>query len=234
MQQQRYAASECGVCEMKKRWEFLRVNLGSLLFALAYILFFEHLKMTPGGLGGLSIILGQLTGISFGKLNVALNIPAILLGLYFLGTKRICLTAYAVFLSSAFIDLGTWVIPPVNCHIAVATLFGGMLQGAGVGVLFSAGASIGGTALIGQLVQLMLPEVKMGNILLVVDGSIVLLNLLVFRDVKLAAVSLFAIFVSTKMIDFLLKRKKEGGRWSRLSNKVRCRRSPRKEPAQAR
>jgi len=195
---------------MKKRWEFLLVNLGSLLFALAYIFFFEHLNMTPGGLGGLSIILGQLTGISFGKLNVALNIPVILLGLYFLGAKRICLTAYAIFLSSALIDLGTGVIPPVACHIVAATLLGGMLQGAGVGVLFSAGASIGGTALIGQLVQLKLPKVKMGNILLLVDGSIVLLNLLVFRDIKLAAVSLLAIFVSTKMINFILKRKKEG------------------------
>lgn len=193
---------------MKKQCEFLLVNLGSLFFALAYIFFFEHLNMTPGGLGGLSIILGQLTGISFGKMNVALNIPVILLGLYFLGSKRIWLTAYAVFLSSVLIDLGTWVIPPVDCHIVAATLFGGMLQGAGVGVLFLADASIGGTALIGQLVQLKLPKVKMGNILLVVDGSIVLLNLLVFRDIKLVAVSLFAIFVSTKMIDFLLNRAK--------------------------
>lgn len=162
--------------------------------------------MTPGGLGGLSIILGQLTGISFGKMNVALNIPVILLGLYFLGAKRICLTAYAVFLSSVLIDLGTCLIPPVDCHIAVATLFGGMLQGTGVGILFSAGASIGGTALIGQLVQIKLHKVKIGNILLVMDGSIILLNLLVFRDIKLVVVSLFAIFVSTKMIDFLLKR----------------------------
>lgn len=196
---------------MKKYRSLFMVNLGCISFALAYILFFERISMTPGGLGGLSIIIGQLTGLSFGTLNVSMNIPVILLGIWLLGWKKVGLTAYAVIVSSALIDLGVSLIPSLSGNLLIAALFGGMLQGTGVGLMLSVGGSVGGTALIGQLISLKLPKLRMGSILLVVDGSIVLLGFFVFGNRLLSLGSLLAIFISTQVIDLVMGRNKLQG-----------------------
>lgn len=187
---------------MKHCKTFGLLNLGTFFFALAYYLFFEPLNIAPGGLGGLAVVVGSLTGLSFGALNIAMNLPGVLLGFRFLGGRRIVMAAYAVFVSSLLIDWGAAMFAPPQIPLLLAAVLGGLCQGLGVGILIAIGGSVGGTALLGQLMQLRLPNVSLGRLFLIMDGVIVLFSLCVFGDLWLFLAAMLSVFLSTQVIDY--------------------------------
>lgn len=191
---------------IRKHHNFLMINLGCAIFSLAYILFFNDNCITPGGMAGLSIILEHLTKGPFGLLNLLVNIPGIILGLRILGLKSIALTLYAIAASSVMIDVGNSVIPTLTGNIVIASVVGGVVQGVGLGVLYNANSSIGGTSLLGMLLNLKLPSVRLGTILILMDGCVVLLSLLVFGNPGLTVVSLLAVLLTSKIIDQMINK----------------------------
>ena len=180
---------------------FISINLGCLIFSLAYSFVFNANHIVPGGLTGLAIVIQYMSKLSFGILNILLNCPAIIVGLFLLGPRSIVLTIYAIFASSFMIDAGCMVLPLLTENRFVAALLGGLIHGLGLGILFNANASIGGTALIGLLINYKLPNVRLGTILLIVDSVIVLISLITFHDIMLALASGLAVFITTVMIN---------------------------------
>lgn len=208
---------------IQKTQDMILLSIGAALFALSYVCFFNGNQITPGGLAGLGVILSGYTGLSVGILNALLNLPGLFLALRMLGFGRIARTIYAVALFSLFTELGLRFLPLLTENLIWALLLGGIIQGLGIGMLLRAKGSSGGTSLLGLLVELKFPKLRLATILLIMDGSVVLLNILAFGNLLLGLASLGAVIVTTLVIDQIIM---PDGLWSRFCQLCRGRGKP--------
>ena len=88
----------------------------------------------------------------------------------------------------------------------LATIFGGVLYGFGIGISFAAGASTGGTDILGRIIQYKMPTVPIGKLLLVVDSVIILISLIIFKQLELVLYGIITLFISSWAIDFVIGR----------------------------
>lgn len=183
--------------------QVLLIGVGCLLYALAFNLFFDPFLISPGGVSGLAMMLNHLTGFPAGVAIILMNVPLIVLAFIRLGPRFIVSTAVATFLSSILIDLTTWIPTPVEEPI-LAALCGGVLIGVGLGMIIRAGASTGGTDIISRLLQASHPHLKMGQLVLFVDGAIVCLSSAVFKDFSLMVYALIGLTICSRLMDTIL------------------------------
>ncbi len=88
----------------------------------------------------------------------------------------------------------------------LATIFGGVLYGFGLGITFMVGATTGGTDIIGRLVQYKFPSVSIGKLLFLIDGAVILLSIFIFRQLELALLGIIGLYLQTTSLDTLIKR----------------------------
>ncbi len=195
----------------------LLVVLGAMLMAFGINFFYEPMNLVTGGVSGFAIIVKGLSkGIISGGIPVWLTNLVINLFL-FLGSYRI--------LGKRFLKntiLGTlvftgclYVVPVMdlaNGDLLLASIFGSVLSGAGLGLVFSAGASSGGTDLLGAILHRFLRHYTVAQMLFVVDGMIVLLGALVY-GIEVALYAVIAVFITTKIMDAIL----EGLKFAKLA-----------------
>jgi len=144
-------------------------------------------------------------GIQPGLSFFLINILFLILGLKVLGKKFILKTLVGISLLSVFTQLFTY-LPIYTENLILAVLFGGALYGIGIGMAFAAGASTGGTDIIGRIIQTKFPYVPIGKMLLFVDGVIIAISLIVFKDIELVLFGILALVVSSTSIDLVISR----------------------------
>lgn len=132
--------------------DYLELTAGSLVVALGVAMFLLPNKVISAGVTGIAMILEILFKIPTGTANFVLNIPLLLMGIKWGGGFKVLFrTIYAVFVMSLGIDLFTAIIPPVVGDPFVYCLFGGLLDGIGIGLVLRAQGTTGGTDIIAQL-----------------------------------------------------------------------------------
>lgn len=132
--------------------DYLELTAGSLVVALGVAMFLLPNKVISAGVTGIAMILEILFKIPTGTANFVLNIPLLLMGIKWGGGFKVLFrTIYAVFVMSLGIDLFTAIIPPVKGDPFVYCLFGGLLDGIGIGLVLRAQGTTGGTDIIAQL-----------------------------------------------------------------------------------
>ncbi len=104
---------------------------------------------------------------------------------------------------SVFVQMFSY-MPLYMENTMLAAVFGGALYGVGIGISFAAGASTGGTDIIGRLIQHKFTTVPIGKLLLLVDGVIILFSLIVFKNIELSLIGIISLFISTYAIDFVI------------------------------
>ena len=185
----------------RKAWQVGLIALGCLLYAgLQPVL--DPFKISPGGVSG-HMVIGHLTGFPVGIAIILMTVPLIILAYLRLGASFIISTAVATFLSSILIDLTAWMPTPVEDPL-LAAVCGGVLIGAGLGFILRMGATTGGTDIVSKLLQVARPHLKMGQIVMVVDGAIVCLSSLVFQDFSLVVYALIGLTLCGKVMDAIL------------------------------
>jgi uncharacterized membrane-anchored protein YitT (DUF2179 family) len=134
-----------------------------------------------------------------------LNIPLFALAMKKIGWKFIAKTVLCTALVSVFVDLFS-LLPQYEYkgNLLLASLYGGILSGAGLALVFLRGATTGGTDVASKLLRLKYPHVPMGRMMMSIDCVIVLAAALYFKDVNAALYALITIFVSSKIIDSIL------------------------------
>ena len=185
-------------------YDFLLVSAGSVVFALSFVLFLEPCHIAPGGISGIGMVISHFFGFSLGSVILVLNIPLILLAYLKFGARFIASTLYATAFSAVLINLGPAFLPPFTDDLLLAALYGGLLLGIGMGLVFAGNATTGGSDIISRLVRLRYPHIKLGRIVLVVDVCIILLCAAVFQDINLALYAAISLYVSTIVIDAIL------------------------------
>ena len=192
---------------MKKVWDTIwftaQVLFGCCLFGLAFNLFLLPHDMNIGGVSGLGMAFLEFTGIhsiGVGTLAVLLNLPLFVLGGWKLGKKFVYASLLGMAASSLAIDLFAWVSVP-NIDPLLASLYGGVGTGLGIGIIFSAGASTGGSDIICRLLKRKFQYLQIGVLTTCFDACVAVLTGLAFRDARNALYSGVAIFVTGRVID---------------------------------
>lgn len=178
---------------------------GSLLYSLAFAAFFEANQVAMAGVTGLAQVGNVLFPIlSVGVLTFLLNVPIFLAGWRLLGFHLLASSLFSMAVSSAAIDgFGLlWRFAPMDPMLA--SLCGGALMGLGLGMVFSQGATSGGTDIIGRLLKLKFPWLPLGKLILVPDLAALALVALAFGRLETALYGGAAMFVSSQVTDTVL------------------------------
>ena len=190
---------------MRNLWQkfgwVLATVLGSTVFALGFALFLQPNDMNPGGISGLAQVVVELTGIgSVGKLSILINLPLFILGGLKIGKRFFAGSLLGMLLSSVLIDAFA-AIPFPATEPLIAALYGGVVCGLGLGVVFICGTSTGGSDILVRLLKLRYRNVPIGQISMCFDAIVVVLTGLVFHDVSKALYTGVTVFVCGKVLD---------------------------------
>lgn len=185
---------------------FIKIIVGCLLFALGFNLFLSPNDLNAGGISGLAMILVELTKWGHvGTITMLMNLPLFLLGGMKIGKKFFVGSLIGMVVSSAGLDALS-LLPAPAVEPLLAALYGGVICGVGLGIVFASGASTGGSDIVVRLLKLRWQHVPIGTINMVFDLTVAVLTGLAFRDVSKALYSGVAIFVTGKVIDAVVYR----------------------------
>lgn len=184
---------------------YVRIVLGVVITAAAISLFYLPNKIVSGGVSGMSTILYHVFSVPAGLSYAIINVALLLLALKVLGWCFVSKTVLGAALISLFVQLFSY-LPPATDDVFLATVFGSLLYGVGIGITLVEGASTGGTDILGRLIQHRFPHIAIGRLLLLVDAVVILTSLAVFREINLTLYGVIALAVSTLTIDLLIKK----------------------------
>ncbi|MBX3052145.1 MAG: YitT family protein [Caldilineaceae bacterium] len=190
--------------------QFTLLLIGALLSAFAYAVFQVPFNIAAGGIGGVSIVVNHYTGLSVGMLYALMNIPLLILGFFQLGRWGFLFkTVFSVALFSLATDYISLYLPlyapqfPLTGDLLLNTIYGGIVGGIGAGLIFRAGATMGGTGIVGRVIQ-MRTGTPLSQVYLWTDGLIVITMGIVFGwEVSLYA--MLAVFLSGLASDYTLE-----------------------------
>ena len=176
------------------------------MFGLGFNLFLEPNGLNAGGISGLSMVLVHFLGFgSIGTITALINLPLFAIGGMKIGRNFFLSSLLGMVLLSVFIDVFS-VLPVPETEILIGALYGGVICGFGLGLVFSIGGSTGGSDIIVRLLKLRYQNVPIGMINMVFDLIVAALTGIVFQDVNRALYSGVSIFVSGRVIDAVVYR----------------------------
>lgn len=190
---------------MQKIWksiyDIIRIAVGCALFALGFNLFLAPNDLNAGGLSGLAMILVKILGRgSVGTITAVMNLPLFALAGVKIGKKFFFGSLIGMGMSAVFLDLFA-LLPIPATEPLIGGLYGGLICGIGLGIVFMTGVSTGGSDIIVRLLKLRYRNVPIGTITMCFDAIVALLTGIVFRDITVVLYSGVAIFVSGQVLD---------------------------------
>lgn len=190
---------------MKKLWNkfgwILMTIVGSAIFGAGYAVFLGPNDLNAGGITGLSQVIVELVGFgNVGTLSMLINLPLFIIGGVKVGKRFFFGSLIGLSLSSVLID-GLALLPMPQMEPLLAALYGGIVCGIGLGIVFLAGASTGGVDIVVRLVKLKARNVPVGQIAMSFDIFVVTLTGIVFGNISNALYTGITAFICGKMMD---------------------------------
>jgi uncharacterized membrane-anchored protein YitT (DUF2179 family) len=185
------------------------ITLGSFCLSFSAVSFLNpNSIITGGGVGIAQLLYALFPSISLGIWIAIVSVPLILIGMKFFGKTFVVKTLYSILLISVFTDVLKEVIniPPSTNETILASIFGGLLVGLGVGFVMLGKASTGGTTILAEIIAVKV-KYKTSEILLFIDGLIMFSSIFVYGDVEKALFSVIGIYITSRIIDILLSGK---------------------------
>ncbi len=189
---------------------YILIIVGTILMAVSVNLVYEPLEMVTGGLSGLAIVIKKITGvfieggIPLWITNLVLNIPLFITAVIVRGKTFV---KHALFAEVSF-TIALALVPTtfnfVGQDYLLAAVFGGVIGGAGIGLVFAANASTGGTDLMAMIIHKFKPYYTVPRILTVIDGVVVIIGIISFGVTK-ALYAIIAVYISAKISDSILE-----------------------------
>lgn len=178
---------------------------GCLITATGLIMFTIPNHIAPGGSSGLATSLAVAIPISVGILTWLVNIPILIASIKVLGFQSGIKALVASTVLSFFMEVLEPVLPVFTDNKLMAAVLGGLLIGAGIGIAFLRGISMGGTDQLSILLGKVFPNISTGYILMVCDGIVVIIAAFTFHDLEVFLYSIICVFVASKAIDAIME-----------------------------
>ena len=186
-------------------WSYFMITLASAIYAVGFNWFYVPNDIAFGGITGVGQIINAiLPWAPIGTVVIILNIPLFILGWRLLGGHLLLSSLYAMAVSSVFIDIvnSIWTFEPMDSMLAC--VFGGVLMGASLGMVFQQGATTGGTDLIARLLKLKITWLPMGKLLIATDMVVIVASAIAFGSVYSALYGVVALYIAGIVMDRML------------------------------
>ena len=179
--------------------------VGILIYDIGTHAFVEPAQVAPGGAIGVALLVNHLTNLPIGMMTMATNIPLLILAWFYLSRRFAVTTAVTTALSSLVLDVLVAPFCPVYTGDRfLCSLYGGVVIGVGMALIFLAGTTTGGSDILGYLLQKKRPQMSIGRALLLVDGIVLVVSIFVFGNIDAALFGLVTLFAQTKVIDGII------------------------------
>lgn len=190
----------------KEMWKDISLLLlGSFIYGVGTYVFVVPANIAPGGATGVALMVNYVTGLPVGILTLLLNVPLLALAWFYLSKKFAVSTAVTTTVCSLVLDFVVpLVVPAYSGDRLLCSLYGGVIVGAGMALIFMAGSTTGGTDILGYVLQKKRPHMSIGRALMIVDGIILAVSIFVFGNIEAALFGMIALYAQTKVIDTII------------------------------
>ena len=178
--------------------------VGSFLYAVSVNMFSAPNDIAPGGFTGLATMLNYLFRLPIGTMTFVLNLPFLIWGAVEHGKKFLIKVLAGTIMTSVMIDLTASFLPVYQGDMMLTSIFGGVLSGAGLGLVYMRGGATGGTDLTATLVAPRMRQLSFANIILIQDIIIVAMTLPVYGKLESPMYGLIFIYVCSKVVDMMM------------------------------
>lgn len=183
-------------------WDILIVIFGTFLYALSVVLFFAPNQIAPGGVGGIATLINYVfPNVNIGIASFVINVPLMFLGFWKLGREFMAKTCLSLVVFTLFTDWVLIDIPVYTGNMLLASVFGGVLMGLGLGLILWRLGSTGGTDIVCKLLQRAMPHIKFGAISFAVDCVVILISAFVYHTMEAALYAIISVFVFSRVMD---------------------------------
>jgi len=186
--------------------KIISIIVGGIIFALGYAVFLIPHRIVPGGVSGIAMILRFLYGTPVGIMAILFNIPLFIIALRVLGVQFGVRSIGAIIYTNLLIDFLVYKVQlktPTD-NVVLAALYGGILLGIGLGLIFRGDASTGGTDIVGQVFSRH-TNLSVGMWIMIVDFAVITTAGITTHSIELALLGYLALFLSSKVIDLILE-----------------------------
>lgn len=198
---------------MNKLENFIKCMLaiaGGILVGMGEVWLLIPLKLTTGGFNGIGMLLYYLLNIPVSVVSICLNLPLFLVAFKMLGKSYSLRTLLSMLSLSLTLQIGTnWT--PLTNDMFLASVFGGLVVGIGIAVAIKGESTTGGTDLLAKIIQSKNRHLNLGELILIIDGLIIAIAAFTFESIEIALYSGIAVFVMSKVMDFIL----DGGKYAK-------------------
>ncbi len=184
--------------------EILETILGAFIMAIAVSLFLLPNELSSGGFSGIATILYYLFNFPVGTTIIVLNVPLFIFATLKIGKRFLLKSLLGTLSLSVFIDILEKLTPITHDKI-LACVYGGILTGLGTALILRAHSSTGGSDLAGNIIKEYKPMARTGNLIMIIDAIIVVLNVIFLKKVEIALYSAITIYLMGKVIDIIFE-----------------------------
>mgnify|MGYP004519710475 FL=1 len=184
--------------------EIIETIVGAIIMAIATSLILLPNQLSSGGFAGIATIFYYFLNIPMGTTILSINIPLFIFAAYKLGKGFVIRSFIGTVTFSFSIDILDR-LQPLTQDRFLACIYGGIIIGLGTAIILKANSSTGGSDLISMLVKKYNPNIRTGNVIIIVDVIIVGLNVLLFKEIEIGLYSAIAIYLMGKMIDIIFE-----------------------------
>lgn len=178
--------------------------IGCSVYSVAVTSLITPNEISPGGFTGIAAATGYLSGVSTGFIVLLLNIPVIIWGILKLGGVFIVKTAVATGILSLCLEISERFVPRFTVDKILASIFGGILMGAGLSLVLRRGATTGGVDIIATIVHRKFRYITVGRIILISDILVITFAAFVYKDVQSGLYSVVAMYAASVVTDAIL------------------------------
>lgn len=184
--------------------EMIQIIIGSVIYAAGIQWFFSPVSMVSGGITGISMIINMLWKIPTGVMILIFNVPIFIFAFRRYGLKFMLTSLIGMAVSAVAIDIfSLWDIKATSDPF-LAAIFGGLVCGIGLGMVYYTGATTGGMDIVAKLIREKKPYINFGSFVLALDAVVIALYAIVFRRFDNAMYTVIAVYIYTRIIDLML------------------------------
>lgn len=177
--------------------------VASSAFSVGINCFLARNNILNGGFTGIATILNYLFEIPIGTAIFIMNAPLLLIAFKKLGVRFVFRTFLVIAISSALIDLGVF-LPIYKNDLLLSSIFGGVLSGLSLGIIFLRNATTGGVDIIARLIKLRHPHISLGKSIFILDAIVIIAGGFIYGNFESMLYATVAVFVSAQALDYII------------------------------
>ena len=183
---------------------YAKIVIGAAFYAAGFQFFLYPNAITTGGLTGVAMIINYLTGLPVGVLTIVMNIPLFIYSWKKFGLQFIIASLVGTVLSSVFVDVFAVTHIEVTHEPLLGAIYGGIIKGFGLGVVYHTGATTGGVDIPAKFLRRKYQHINFSTFILAMDVVIITAFAVIFKRYDSAMYAIICMFIASKVIDLVL------------------------------